>query len=231
MKLLPLITFQLVPHELVSDRQKSTPCLFSSILLWSPVEIYQYDYIVNQKSSASHTPGHLWVLCITQNTSGHQYSHLINVCKGSLHQGTDTLYNLSPTDLVLQHTQFILRSSQPHNYITRKMISSGGASLCSWHHLYSRVFTCNHCCNITLSFCVNKSTTTAWQYSQLQQCQAHKLEQPGSGLVWPWHDSYSYTSSTELENGAVIYGIASTVPLNTTPTVSGYYCHMAPTQD
>ena len=24
------------------------------------------------------------------------------------------------------------------------MISSGGASLCSWHQLYSRVFICNH---------------------------------------------------------------------------------------
>ncbi len=36
--------------------------------------------------------------------------------------------------------------------ITRKMISSGGASLNSWHQVYSRVFICNHSVVITLVF-------------------------------------------------------------------------------
>ena len=56
-----------------------------------------------------------------------------------------------------------------HMCITRKMISSGGASLRSWHQLYSRVFICKDCHSF------ESLTGQAIKHNQMTE-----LEQPGS---------------------------------------------------
>ena len=61
---------------------------------------------------------------------------------------------------------------QPYN--TKKMISSGGASLRSWHQLYSRVFIC-------VKYLDFEPLTGQAKHNQIG---AARLS------IWPWHNSW-----------------------------------------